>query len=56
MKRNWGSKLKSNWISCCDGCQTDQSEILDNYCHITSTSVVFALKVMLLYNNYYYNI
>ena len=31
-----------------DGSQTDQGEVLDNSCHITSTSIASALKVMSL--------
>lgn len=33
----------------CNKSQTNKGEILDNYCHLTFTLVVFTLKIMLLY-------
>ena len=47
-RRNRGSEWELDWVRRYDGDQTDQGEVLDDCCHVTSTSEILRSEVTLL--------
>ena len=48
MRWNRGSKWEPDWVRRCGGGQTDQGEVLDDCCHVTSASGTLRSEVTLL--------